>query len=170
LNAVLALVDASDRKIWGRLSVWRPPRWFRIWMISATRLGDGWLWVGIAVLLVLGPYQRILLVSALAAALSNTAVVVLKRRFRRQRPVRFLPQTNFFAFDHFSFPSGHTLNAFAIGSVLALQLPVLAAPLLLVALSIGFSRVALGFHFLSDVLVGAFLGIVIGSLVFFIAS
>jgi undecaprenyl-diphosphatase len=54
------------------------------------------------------------------------------------------------------------MNAFALGSVLVPALPVMAVPLFLVAGSIGVSRVILGLHYLSDVLVGAVLGLLIG--------
>ena len=39
-----------------RLNRWRAPRWFRWWMLLATRAGDGWLWglIGIAVLFFAG--------------------------------------------------------------------------------------------------------------------
>ncbi|HKC12353.1 MAG TPA: phosphatase PAP2 family protein [Vicinamibacteria bacterium] len=171
MNAVLAYFDASDRRISWRLSAWAPPNWLRIWMKSATRLGDGWLWLGAVVLLVAagGPYRHLLLGAAVSAAVSNTATVVLKRGLRRRRPYTYggnpffaVAPSELFAFDQFSFPSGHTMNAFALGSVLVPALPALAVPVLLVAGSIGASRVILGLHFLSDVLVGACFGVLIG--------
>jgi len=58
------------------------------------------------------------------------------------------------------------LNAFAIGSVLALAFPLLAAPVLIVAASVAASRVVLGLHFLSDVLAGSLLGALIGASVY----
>jgi undecaprenyl-diphosphatase len=171
MNAVLAYFDASDRWISWRLSAWAPPNWLRIWMKWATRLGDGWLWLGAAALLVAvgGPYRHLLLATAVSAAASNTATVVLKRGLRRRRPSTYggnpffaVAPSELFAFDQFSFPSGHTMNAFALGSVLVPALPVMAVPLFLVAGSIGVSRVILGLHYLSDVLVGAVLGLLIG--------
>jgi undecaprenyl-diphosphatase len=68
-----------------------------------------------------------------------------------------------FAADRFSFPSGHALNAFAIGSVIALAFPLAAVPVLAVAASVAASRVVLGLHWLSDVLAGALVGLVIGT-------
>jgi len=54
------------------------------------------------------------------------------------------------------------MNAFAAAAVLALSFPFLAAPLVVLAASIGVSRVVLGLHFPSDVWAGAALGTVIG--------
>jgi undecaprenyl-diphosphatase len=54
------------------------------------------------------------------------------------------------------------LNSFAIGSVVALAFPTVAAPVLALAVSIAASRVVLGLHWLSDVLVGAAGGALIG--------
>ena len=70
-----------------------------------------------------------------------------------------------FPSDRFSFPSGHALNAFAIGSVLALAFPAAAVLILLVAASVAASRVVLGLHWLSDVVAGVVVGLVIGTLV-----
>ena len=46
-----ASLSAPDYILMQRLNRWRPPRWIRVWMLAATRAGDGWLWwcCGIAV-------------------------------------------------------------------------------------------------------------------------
>jgi len=172
MNSVLAYLADSDVRVSFRLRGWRPPRWFRIWMLSATRLGDGWLWLATGlVLLALGaPGLRVFAASAAAAGVANIALVLLKRRFRRVRPcahgenpVFAVAPLGLFADDRFSFPSGHTLNAFAIGTPIALHFPAAAPALFLVAASVGASRVVLGLHFVTDVLAGAILGLLIGS-------
>ena len=55
--SVLAYVLASDDRLTGRLLEWRPPRWVRVWMLAATRLGDGWLWLGTAVVLAVSGHR-----------------------------------------------------------------------------------------------------------------
>lgn len=167
MNAMLAYVNASDARVSVRLREWRPPRWVRVWMVGATRLGDGWLWGGLALLLSLrgGSAHKVLATGALAGGLASTLLVPLKRRVRRPRPCeegRFL-HSGVTAPDRWSFPSGHSMNAFAVCTVLALAFPALAFPLVATAASIAASRVVLGLHFLSDVLAGALLGALIGA-------
>ena len=55
------------------------------------------------------------------------------------------------------------MNAFAIGTVIALAFPLVAVPVLVLAASVAASRVVLGLHWLSDVLAGALVGLLIGS-------
>jgi len=64
-----------------------------------------------------------------------------------------------------SFPSGHTLAAFAAATMLFRCIPnlLLRATLMLVAFGVGLSRVAAGVHWPVDALVGASLGICIGA-------
>lgn len=106
-----------------------------------------------------------LLWSALLAFLLSTGIAhLVKRRVKRLRPVRYtdvrflVPRT-----EHGSFPSGHTATTFALATVLAWFFPLWAAPLLLLAAAIGYSRVYVGVHFLSDVAVAAAIGIVSGA-------
>jgi len=166
VNAVLAYVSESDLRLSGRLQGWRPPRALRLWLLWATHLGDGWLWFAAGLLLLLGggPYRRVLAAAAVAAGGANASIIYLKRRFRRMRPAPHVPNPLFdLAFDRFSFPSGHATNAFALGSVAALSVPPLAPLAAVVAGSIALSRVVLGRHFVSDVIVGSLLGLIVGS-------
>jgi undecaprenyl-diphosphatase len=175
MNAVLTFVTASDARLSGRMRAWTPPRWVRVWMLWATTLGNGWLWLSVAFALLDGGgrFRRVLAAAALAAGLANMTLVILKRRFRRPRPCDEAPHpafrvsvSSFLRYvpsDRFSFPSGHSMNAFALGAVLALTFPWATAAIFLVAASIAASRIILGLHFLSDVLVGSLLGALIGA-------
>jgi undecaprenyl-diphosphatase len=85
----------------------------------------------------------------------------------RAKPAAFdVEPLAWFPGDRFSFPSGHALNSFAIGTVVALAFPFLALPVLAVAASVAASRVVLGLHWLSDVIAGAIVGALIGAGVF----
>ncbi len=170
--SVLALVRTSDDRLWGHLLEWRPPRWIRVWMLAASRLADGWLWPVTAVLLAADGWSglAVLVAGAVSAVVANAMLMLAKSRFRRARPCELAKPLAFevvpltwFASDRFSFPSGHALNAFAVGSVVALAYPSAALPVFLLAASIAASRVVLGLHWLSDVLAGALAGAAIGS-------
>jgi len=62
----------------------------------------------------------------------------------------------------FSFPSGHSLSSFAAATVLFLTNKKLGIPAIMLASSIAFSRLYLYVHYLSDVVGGSIMGIVIG--------
>src|SRR5260370_7227840 len=47
-------IDRRDHRLMRRMNRWRAPRWFRIWMIAATRMGDGGVWDGLGMMLL--PY------------------------------------------------------------------------------------------------------------------
>ncbi len=68
-----------------------------------------------------------------------------------------------------SLPSGHTMSAFALYGLLALLLPNrkrIAAPLFLLALLVGFSRIYLVQHFWIDVYWGAITGTLLAMIIF----
>ena len=50
---MLDYISTRDHRLMRRVHRWRPPRWFRLWMILATRGGDGWLWYGFSGLILI---------------------------------------------------------------------------------------------------------------------
>ena len=160
-------IQARDYQVMRKVHGWRPPRWLRYWMIAATKLGDGWIWysVGIALLLFGGEYR---FVAFAAAASAEVATIVLfralKKASKRKRPCQLQAHcwANILPPDQFSFPSGHAMSAFAIAIPLGIFYPDLQAALLALSLSIAVSRVLLGMHFVSDVIVGSLLGAGLG--------
>ena len=65
-----------------------------------------------------------------------------------------------------SFPSGHATTVFALAAILSLWYPRWTVAWLALAAVVGWSRIALGPHFPSDVVAGAVLGVAV-ALVFF---
>src|SRR5207245_9185204 len=62
-------IERRDHRLMRRMNRWRPPRWIRIWTITVTRLGDGWVWYGLGLLLLgFGGPRRFAAVGAAEAA------------------------------------------------------------------------------------------------------
>lgn len=168
---VRSLITKGDYSVMRRANNWEAPRWVRLYVISSTRGGDGWLWyaMGLAIL-VLGGKTRFEAVGAagIASVLSILLFQWLKRLTGRRRPCEIEPHcwATLLPPDQFSFPSGHTMTAFAVAIPLLLFYPTLTIGLLFCALSIAISRVLLGMHFLSDVVAGAAIGTLLGYLGF----
>jgi undecaprenyl-diphosphatase len=168
---MIRLITAGDRKIMHRVNQWTPPRWFRTWMLASSRAGDGWLWVGLGVvLLAFGGVRRFeaLLAGLISSAIGWGVFFLVKRVTGRERPCEkeahcwatLLPP------DRFSFPSGHTIMAFAVAVPIGLCYPGLLAGLIFCAMSVAASRVVLGLHYMSDVIAGILIGCAIGIVCF----
>ena len=162
-HSMLQLIATGDHKLMRKVNKWPAPKWVRLGAIAATRAGDGWLWylVGLAVLLFGGPSRFASVAAAGSAAAAGVGVfILLKKISGRKRPCEIEPHcwARLLPPDQFSFPSGHTITAFAVAVALGTFYPVLLSVLLLCAICIGTSRILLGMHFLSDVVAGALLG------------
>ena len=160
---MLNFIARRDHTLMRRVNRWYAPRWIRIWMICATRGGDGWLWYVLgAVILAFGGEERFAAVGAasMAAAAGIAVFLMLKRKAGRRRPYLFEPHcwATLLPPDQFSFPSGHTITAFAFAVSLSHFYPELMFGLYFCALSVAASRILLGMHFLSDVIAGAAIG------------
>jgi undecaprenyl-diphosphatase len=164
---MIRLISAGDRKLMLRVNRWEAPQWIRRWMLLASKGGDGWLWSVIGLILLLfGGSQRYDALTAgfEAVGVSQITFFVLKRVIGRERPCAIEPHcwSLLLPPDRFSFPSGHTMTAFAIALALGLYYPSLLIGLVFCAASVGASRVILGLHYLSDVVVGVLIGSAIG--------
>ena len=155
----------ADRIYTARLRLSEKPGPLRRLAAFLAHSGDSWFWVpGLAIAWLVSGQAVKLLAAELIAAIALMALVVfaIKRRVRRERPKGEWGGLYRRADPH-SVPSGHAARM-ALLAVLAVGLgPAWFAVLLLVwAPLVALARVALGVHFLSDVIVGAALGIVLG--------
>jgi len=160
---MLTFIAHRDHRLMRRINRWPAPRWIRVWMLAATRGGDGWLWyaMGLIILLIGGGERfRAVGAAAMAVGLGITLFLQVKKAAKRRRPSVFEPHSwsKLLPPDQFSFPSGHTITAFSVAVSLSLFYPTLAAGLFFCAISVAASRILLGMHFLSDVLAGAAIG------------
>lgn len=153
-----------------RATRWQERRAVLAFFRAVSRLGDGPIWLALAVampllwgVVALATVARFAIVGMVAAVL----VRALKRWTVRPRP--FASGLGISAgaapLDPWSFPSGHTLHAVAFNVVAAADLPVLALALAPFTLAVAASRVVLGLHYPSDVAAGAGLGLLIAGAV-----
>jgi membrane-associated phospholipid phosphatase len=153
------LVEAMEAVRWAPLTV--------VFLVAST-----W-WVKVPLIAVAGACgdmrcRRRLPSGGLAAlgagSLASVAVFGLKDFFERARPPHADPSLDPIGTipESASFPSGHAATAFAAAIAVGLLYPRLRKPLLGLAVLIALSRVYLGVHYVTDVLVGSALGATIG--------
>lgn len=104
------------------------------------------------------------LAAAGAAAVADGLSTLLKHITERARPPLADPSIQALVAlpDSPSFPSGHAATAFAAATAVGVLHPRFRAPLLALAVMVAVSRVYLGVHFWSDVVVGSLLGVAVG--------
>lgn len=136
----------------------------------ATDLGNGWLAVGMAAVLALFSYRKSLIV-ATSFAVTSISAQILKYLFDEPRPqlyfkdqlsrIHFVKGVDILSFN--SFPSGHTITAFALAVIFTYWSKNKAwAPLfLLIAIIVGYSRMYLSEHFFEDVVAGSVIGVIV---------
>lgn len=138
-------------------------------------LGDGIFSIVLCVLLFFLKQKKLAIYLLVAYLSSGLISQVFKNLIYSPRPrIYFETHHIFFQLDRFatsgiglnSFPSGHTTSAFAMATVLALFCSNKYWSLLFLAGAIlaGYTRIYLAEHFPVDVLAGALIGIVFGTL------
>lgn len=154
-----------DARLTQRLRLAEKPGLLRRLAILLAHSGDSWFWLLVLIPLAwLGTeywrYRAIIFI--LAILITALVVFAIKFTVRRRRPEGEWGQV-YRKTDPHSFPSGHAARA-ALLAVLGIGLGpawlgvflVIWAPLVMLA------RVAMGVHYLSDVLAGALLGGLLG--------
>jgi membrane-associated phospholipid phosphatase len=122
-------------------------------------------WVAVSVLgALLQPRRRgAWLAVGVGAFVAHAAAVVLKRVIKRERPHHPAVVVNVVTPSRLSFPSAHATSTTAASMLLAratgLPLPVLLVP------PMALSRLVLGVHYPSDVLIGVVVGAVVAKTV-----
>jgi len=131
---------------------------------ALTYLGTGALWIPIYAL-VLGFFYNhftpLILNLILAELMGLLTIIILRYMTKRKRPIikyKYFPLT---PWNRYSFPSHHTLRSFIIAVIVGTDFPTLLPFLIIMAVMISFSRIYLSKHYLSDVLVGTLLGILL---------
>lgn len=146
---------------------------FHIPLIMVTQLGSPYIWIIITMLiLLLGNRDLKKFSGVLLIALMYSTVIVddLKSLFLRTRPAGIID--NFFLFaTGTAFPSGHAATSFLVAVVFGAFAGKKYAWIgYLLAVLVSLSRVLLGVHYLTDIIGGAILGLVMGWVVVYVAN
>jgi len=160
-----------DARISGRMRIADRPGLLRSIAAILAHSGDSWFWlVGLGLLWWQGTDYWKIRAAILIIAILLTALLVFLVKFtvRRRRPAGEWGKL-YRTTDPHSFPSGHAVRA-AMLAVIMVELGPLWFGLLLTAWAplVGLARVAMGVHFLSDVVFGWILGLIVGGLVLLI--
>jgi undecaprenyl-diphosphatase len=161
-----------DARISERMRIADQPGLLRSAAVILAHSGDSWFWlVGLGLVWWFGTsyWKNLALTLIIAILLTAGVVFLIKLAVRRRRPEgewgKFYRST-----DPHSFPSGHAVRAVMLAVVTLGIGPLwLGLTLLVWAPLVGLARVAMGVHYLSDVLAGMLLGLLIGGLVLLVA-
>ena len=155
-----------DARLSAQMRVAERPGFIRSLAVFLAHSGDSWFWwVALALLWWLGTpfwkhWGQVVLISIIGLAI---LVLSIKFLVRRKRPDGdwggFYRKT-----DPHSFPSGHAARAFLIAVLVSGLGPAwLIIILWLWAPLVCLARVAMGVHYLSDILAGMFIGLITGT-------
>jgi undecaprenyl-diphosphatase len=153
-----------DAELTGRLRVAEKPGLLRSLAMLFAHSGDSWFWlIGLGVVYLLGDdyWKSRAIFLAISIGIAACLVLAIKFTVRRERPAGQWGEI-YRRTDPHSFPSGHATRA-ALLAVLALGIGPLWFGLLLLVWApfVILARVAMGVHYLSDVLAGTFFGILL---------
>lgn len=135
-----------------------------------TDLGNGWMTVCIAFILLLFSYRKAFIVAS-SYAITSLFAQVIKYIFDLPRPqlyfgdklknAHFVKGVYILSFN--SFPSGHTVSAFTLAVIFTYwcRNKAWGVAFLLIAVLVGYSRMYLSEHFFEDVMAGSVIGFVL---------
>lgn len=143
-------------------------KFLNVFFIGVTLIGDGIFSILLSVILFFFNKKFLSLMIFSSFAISGIITQVFKSFISEARPALFLAKTSYPHFiedvtlhNFHSFPSGHTASAFALVAILSFAIKNKNYSILFLAIGalVGYSRIYLGQHFIADVSVGSFIGV-----------
>jgi membrane-associated phospholipid phosphatase len=180
----LACMVYIDRQVLLLVHNELPVRW-QIFFNKITQLGEGYIWLTGSAVAAVGGYllQRQGKTSELqqlgnslynkglfvflSIIFSGVLLNIIKTMIGRLRPRFFLADATYgfqpfnFDFGMNSFPSGHSQTIWALMTALSLLYPRFTIPFVSFATLVAASRVLVAAHYVSDVMMGSYLGIIL---------
>jgi len=160
-----------DVRLTNRLRIAERPGPLRTLASLLAHSGDSWFWLlGLILVWIFGPDSWQAVAQTLIIAILITALFVMAIKFsiRRSRPEGSWGSI-YRNTDPHSFPSGHAVRAVLLAVMSFALVPLWLAIILAIwAPLVGLSRVAMGVHYLSDVVAGMALGATLGLGVLFL--
>jgi len=161
MNISFEKLTEIDREINGYF-VSKDNPWLRGTLGALTHLGTGAFWItlyALGLIFLYDHFSKLILTLILAEIMGLLTIIILKYVTKRKRPIadyKFFPLT---PWNRYSFPSHHALRSFLVASIIGTDFPGVRPFLFIMAATVGFSRIYLSKHYLSDVLAGTLLGI-----------
>ncbi len=159
MNTIAGLIKKSDISLIYLLNRKIQCQLLNVIMKKMTHLGS--ITFSVVLLTVLFLYARngtrsISIQMLLTLLISQSIVQTIKRVVNRPRP--YTVHLNIVPINppmcRYSFPSGHTCAAFCIALILSISFPGYSFLFIFLAIVIGFSRIYLGVHYPTDVVMG----------------
>lgn len=153
-----------DARLSNQVHVADKPGALRAISVFFAHSGDSWFWaIGLLALWLSGDsfWKEWAVVQLGSISLLAAMVLLIKFRIKRKRPEGEWGRVYRFSDPH-SFPSGHAARAFLIATIATgLGPPGLAAVLWIWAPLVALARVAMGVHYVSDIIAGALFGVIV---------
>ncbi|MDP4089990.1 MAG: phosphatase PAP2 family protein [Bacillota bacterium] len=157
VNSDVFILDVINNSIKCRVLDWFLPK--------VTYLGSIQFAICLCLLLFMYPNKYVHQFSVeliISLILCTLLTWVIKLIFNRPRP--FLKIENLhvkkISIDDYSFPSAHSASAFAMAVTASIFFPEIGIPLTVLATFVGISRIYIGVHYPTDVLIGTLIGTV----------
>ena len=133
---------------------------------AVSHLGAGVLWLcvyALGLIFFQNDAHRLVLTLVIAELMGLVVIIPLRYCIRRNRPSANYKCSRITPWNRYSFPSHHAFRAFSIAIIVGVRHPGAFPYLICAALAIGFSRIYLSKHYLTDVLAGTLLAVGVAS-------